>query len=298
MKNGKPIERILQLLFYLNYPFGRTLNDCKSAIFISKSTFYEYLKTLQDLGFFISNIGGKYYLDTTKSSNEWFTKLFHINEEDAYLLSKAIDGLDIAVPKANILKQNLLKVFDRELFAYQLAKQSENSVTKKLIHAIQKHKQVLLVNYYSGNSQTISNRLVEPFKISDSFNMVWCYDVEKQSNRQFKISRISAIKETSFDWEYKPLHKSMPTDIFRNTGELKYTIEIKLNIRSYNLLVEEYPLAERCLKKTGNDTFLLKCKVAKMEGPARFVLGLWDNIQVKGDQEFKNFIYKKIKLFA
>lgn len=295
--SDKPLTKVLKLLFYLNYPFGRTLDECLEAISIKRSTFYEYLKTLKALGFAIENTGGRYQLNIAQTHNEWFTKLFHISDEEAYILSKAIDRLDVSVPRVNNLKQKLIKVFDRELFTYQLSKQSGDNVLNKLISAINNKKQVLLINYHSGNSQTISNRLVEPFKISDSLNLIWCYDIEKQGNRQFKISRISDIKPTPFNWEHKALHDYMPTDIFRNTGPLNHTVNIKLNLRACNLLLEEYPLSERCIETINAQTFILTCKVAKFEGPARFILGLWEDTEVLGDEAFKAFINKKIKFF-
>jgi predicted DNA-binding transcriptional regulator YafY len=295
MKNNKPIERILKLLFYLNNPFGHTLEECIDTLLISKSTFYEYREKLADVGFFIQLENGKYRFDATKSDNSWFTNLLHISDEDAYLFSKAIDKLDISVPKAQSLKNRLLKIFDNGLYAEQIARQSEKNVTAFLIDAIQNQKQVLLCGYHSGNSQTITDRLVEPFQLSDSFNLVWCYDVEKNANRQFKISRIDRVEISPMDWEFKHLHKTTPTDIFRNTGILDKQVEIMLNLRATNLLIEEYPMAEQHLKKQNDRMFLFQCNVAMYVGPCRFVLGLWDDVEIIGDSNFKNFVQQKIR---
>ena len=295
MKNETPIERVLKLLFYLNTPFGYSMDECLIAIDISKSTFYEYLAKLRELGFCIEAEHGKYRLITDKSENEWFTKLFHISEEDAFLFAKAIDKLDISVPKAMRLKQRLLKVFDSGLFAEQLVKQTSNSICNKLIEAIKTEKQVLLCNYHSGNSQTVTNRLVEPFALSDSFNLVWCYDIEKQANRQFKVARIYDVKQMPFKWENRIYHKTTPTDVFRNTGLLDKQIEIKINLRAKNLLIEEYPLAERFVQAIYKGWYGLKCNVALYEGPCRFVLGLWNDIEIVGSNEFIAFVENEIK---
>jgi hypothetical protein len=139
--------------------------------------------------------------------------------------------------------------------------------------------------------------LVEPFEISDSFNLVWCYDVEKQMNKQFKISRINAIDVSPIAFEHKNKHYSMPTDVFRNTGILDKSIEIQLNVRAYNLLIEEYPMAEQFITELEGNAYILQCKVAKWEGPCRFVLGLWDDIKLVGSNDFITFVKNKTKLF-
>jgi predicted DNA-binding transcriptional regulator YafY len=297
MNDNTPLIRILKLLFYLNYPFGRSLNDCLQTLDIKKATFYEYLTKLRSLGFFIDSTIGKYQLISEKSENDWFTKLFHISEEDAYLIGKAIDKLEIDMPRAQHLKQRLLKVFDTGMYADKITRDNENLVSNKLIAAIKSEKQVLLRNYHSGNSQTVTDRLVEPFEISDSFNLVWCYDVEKQMNKQFKISRINAIDVSPIAFEHKNKHCSMPTDVFRNTGILDKSIEIQLNVRAYNLLIEEYPMAEQFITELEGNSYLLQCKVAKWEGPCRFVLGLWDDIKLVGSNDFITFVKNKTKLF-
>jgi predicted DNA-binding transcriptional regulator YafY len=156
-------------------------------------------------------------------------------------------------------------------------------------------KQVLLCNYHSGNSQTFSNRLVEPFALSDSFNLVWCYDLGKHTNRQFKVARISDITTTPLVWENKIYHKTTPSDVFRNTGLLDKQIEIKLNLRAHNLLIKEYPLAERYLRLINKGWYCLKCDVSLYEGPCRFILGLWNDVEIIGSNEFIAFVENKIK---
>ncbi len=298
MKADKPLERVFKLLFYLNTPFGRCKDECLAVLGVSESTFYDYRDKLRGLGFCIVSEGGVYRLDAEASENKWFTSLFHIGEEDAYLIAKAIDRLEVSTPRAQALKNKLLQVFDSSLMAEQLAKQNEDSVRCQLLQAIKERKQVLLCDYHSGKSQTVSDRLVEPFQLDDSFNLLWCYDIEKQANRQFKVSRIGRVEVAAIPREYQKKHQSQPTDIFRNTGVLDKGLSLKLNIRAYNLLIEEYPLAEREVQKQDDGTFLLLCKVAKYEGPARFVLGLWEDVELAGDEGFKDFLAEKMQHFS
>jgi hypothetical protein len=92
------------------------------------------------------------------------------------------------------------------------------------------------------------------------------------------------------------MHRSKPVDIFRNTGDLDKEIHLIMNVRARNLLVEEYPLSGRYLTKIRVDRFGLEVKVAKYEGPGRFVMGLIDDIEVLGDEGFKDFLISKKKM--
>lgn len=137
--------------------------------------------------------------------------------------------------------------------------------------------------------------MVEPFEFKDDFNLIWAFDTELKQNRQFKICRIEDVHETLLPWEYERSHRSKPVDIFRNTGDFSKQIVFRLNLKARNLLIEEYPLSERFLTKIKNNQFVLKAPVAKYEGPARFVLGLAEDIQLAGDEGFLNYLKIKIE---
>ena len=151
----------------------------------------------------------------------------------------------------------------------------------------------MLINYASGNSQTVKNRMVEPFEFKDDFNLIWAFDTGLKQNRQFKICRIEDIQESQLNWEYERSHRSKPVDIFRNTGDLDKHIEFRLNLRAKNLLIEEYPLAEKYLTAIARNQFAFKAPVAKYEGPWRFVLGIAEDIQLIGDEGFLNYLKNK-----
>lgn len=136
--------------------------------------------------------------------------------------------------------------------------------------------------------------MVEPFEFKDDFNLVWAFDTALKQNRQFKVCRIENIQESPLPWEYERQHQSKPIDIFRNTGDLNKQIECALSLKARNLLVEEYPLAERYLTPAGKNQYLLRAMVAKYEGPGRFVMGLTEDIQVKGNEGFRNYLKIKI----
>lgn len=130
--------------------------------------------------------------------------------------------------------------------------------------------------------------MVEPFGFKDDFNLVWAFDTGLKKNRQFKICRIQNIAETLIDWQFAQHHQSLPVDVFRNTGVLKKQVEFGLNLRAHNLLKEKFPLAEKYISAVGSNQFAFNAPVAKYEGPARFVLGIAEDVQLVGHVKQKN----------
>ncbi len=294
-KESSKIERILKLILYLNISFPRSKNECVEYLDITDSTFYEYIKLLRYSCFDIQQKEGQYWIDILNTENKVLANLLHFSEEEAWLIVKAIKQLDVSLPVSARLARKLIKLFNNDQLLSAVIKKQESEILKNIEKAIAQKKQILLINYASGNSYTIKNRLVEPFEFKHEFNLLWAYDIQEQACRQFKISRIEDTELTMLDWKHEHEHRCLPIDVFRNTGELIYPIEFTMTLRAFNLLVEEYPLAEKFCKPLPNGNYLFEATVAKLEGVARFVLGLADEIEVMGNNEFLQFLSEKSK---
>ena len=287
-------HRILRLILFLSNSYNKTKDECTDFLEIKSSAFYSYCNLLQDVGFDLRQKEGKYWIDYLEKGQQVIGNLLHFTEEEAYLLSKSIDSLDEKPGRSANLKQKLVSFLDQDQ-AIEAYLHKEKSVIVNALHkAQQSKKQILLINYASGNSQTVKNRLVEAFEFKDDFNLVWAFDIALQENRQFKICRIEDICESPLPWQYERMHRSLPVDIFRNTGELNKHVEFRLNLRAKNLLIEEYPLAEKYLTAGSNNEFVFKALVAKYEGPGRFVLGIMEDIQLLGEDGFLEYLKIKI----
>jgi len=295
-KETSKIERILKLILFLDVSFPRKREECTDFLQITDSTFYEYIKLLRYSGFDVKQENGLYWIDILNTENTVLAQLLHFNEEEAYLLSRAIKQLDVSLPVAARLYQKLIKLVDGDRLLASVVKKQESEIIKNLEKAITEKKQILLLNYASGNSLTIKDRLVEPFEFKHQFNLLWAYDVQERACRQFKIARIENTQLTSFNWEHAHEHQCLPIDLFRNTGALIYPVQFNMTLRAYNLLIEEYPLAEKQCHKLPNGKYHFDAIIAKHEGAARFVLGLAEDIEVIGNRQFINFLKEKSKI--
>ena len=74
-------------------------------------------------------------------------------------------------------------------------------------------------------------------------------------------------------------------------------VKLKLGRLSYNLLMEEYPLAERCISQIDNDHWMLDTTVANMQGIGRFVVGLMDDIEIIDSPDLEEFLSNYIKRY-
>jgi len=66
-------------------------------------------------------------------------------------------------------------------------------------------------------------------------------------------------------------------------------IMLKLSMRAYLLMREEYPLAQRYLK-TENECYVFSGPVTSHTGIGRFVLGLINEIEVVAPKEFVDYV--------
>lgn len=287
--------RLLRLLFFLSGSYPKTRKECTGFLDIRDSAFFNYCNEIKNIGFSLLQKEGKYWVEANDKPTQMLANLLHFSEEEAYILAKSIDGIEGHTIPAIRLKQKLVAFLNHDKAVEAYLKKEKPEIVLVLNKTIKNKKQVLLVNYASGNSQTVRDRRVEPFEFKDDFNLVWAFDIDIKKNRQFKICRIEDVYQTPFDWEFERLHQSSPVDVFHNTGELNKQVEFELNLRAHNLLAEEYPLAEKFITEVSTNRFLFNAPVAKYEGPGRFVLGIAEDIRLVGDEGFLDFVKEKIK---
>lgn len=290
--------RLLRLLFFLSGSYPKTRKECTDFLDIRDSAFFNYCNEIKNIGFNLLQKEGKYWVEAEDKPTQMLANLLHFSEEEAYILAKSIDAIEGHTIPARRLKQKLVAFLNLDKAVEAYLKKEKQEMVSELNNAIRNKKQVLLVNYASGNSQTVRNRRVEPFEFKDDFNLVWAFDIDIKKNRQFKICRIEDVYQTPFSWEFERLHHSEPVDVFRNTGELNKHVEFELNLRARNLLTEEYPLAEKYITEVASNRFLFNAPVAKYEGPGRFVLGVAEDIRLIGNEGFVSFLKEKISFYS
>ncbi|MDI3527949.1 MAG: hypothetical protein PWR03_2133 [Tenuifilum sp.] len=290
------IETILRLMQML-IGNRRTTRELANKLGCNVRTVQRYINQLRNAHFVVeSRQRGIYYLSTSRGPLKDISDLIHFSDEEAYILQKAIDSIDDNTTLKQNLKQKLYNIYNYVELADVVVHPEQGEVVQNLISAIDEHLCVELVDYRSANSNKVSNRLVEPFAFTTNYQQVWCFEHESQKSKLFKVARIGKVRILKDKpWIDETKHIKPHIDIFRIAGERYISnARLLLNIRSYNLLVEEYPLAEEYITQQSDNEYLLDAPLCSYEGVCRFILGLFNDIKVLGDKNLINHLNQKI----
>lgn len=284
------IERMLRLMKLMSGNENYTITELSKKLDMSYRTVYRYIETFKASGFVVSKVRTNVYkIGKMPRSHVDMKNLIYFSEEEAYIINDIINGLH----DSNQLKSGLMKKLSAIYSCTSIADyvhSAETSVKiEKLGQAIREKKKVILKAYESANSQEISDRFIEPFEFTTNCLDVWAYDIEKCENKVFKISRIGEVVIIDDVWNHTERHQKSITDCFRISGFVQTPVKLELSIRAKNLLLEEYPLAEKDIRNVDRK-WLLETKVSGMEGVGRFVIGLAGDIKVIDSPELNAYI--------
>lgn len=284
------IERMLRLMKMLTANTLYSVDDVAERLGMSRRTVYRYIDTFREAGFVIKKSGNRIRLDKESPHFKDISQLVHFTEEEAAILKRAIESID----DTNLLKQNLKRklysVYDNKILADIVVRGDNATTVRRLIEAIEQRRQVVLRDYRSAHGGAVRDRRVEPFAFTANYVQAWCYDTESDSCKLFKLSRIGSVELLDDEWRNADRHVEGFIDIFRMNGDRRRPVRLRLGLMARNLLIEEYPLAEKHLTAAGERRWILDTEVADYAGVARFVAGLLDDIEIVDTPELDLYI--------
>ena len=284
------IERMLRLMRLLAGNTNYTIDELAEKLDMSYRTIYRYIDTFKSSGFAVSKLYGNVYkLGKMPKRAPDFEKLIYFSEEEAYIVNSLIDNLDQTNNIKVNLKRKLATIYNSTSIAEYIDKKSNSANIRALSEAIKNKQKVRLKDYESAKSETVKDRLVEPFAFSTNLIDVWAYDVRDLHNKVFKISRIGEVETLDEDWEFEGSHRRYSTDVFRMSGKSAKTVKLRLGLRAKNLLLEEYPLAAKDLTRNGRH-WILETGVYDYAGVCRFYLGLAEDIEIVDSPELEDYV--------
>lgn len=283
------MEKPLRMLMLLSGSRSYSRNEIAEKFSISERSVYRYINNIENSGFVVDRSQGRYRLVRNRSTTKTLKHLLHFSEEEAFLLFRALTLLDKNTHESNRLIKKLHALYDFKALS-NFKNSSDLEKINKLGKAIQNRNRTILHQYRSSNTGIISDRKVEPFSFMEDYQAIWCFDPEDQTNKQFKISRIKRVEILDEKWNHHHKHQIPFTDAFRmSAAKILTTVELVLSLKAYNLLREEYPLAEQFIKPEKN-RYRLRIPVADFHGIGRFVLGLPGETEVVGSPDFIRFL--------
>ena len=270
-----------------------TIQQLAERFDTSQRTIYRYIHLLEEVDFLIEkDFQNRYFIIT--SEDEPTQTLFSI--EEMKLIKKLIQSGTDDNPLKNTLLKKLALNSELDSVPRLFVKARLSKLVDELAIAIKNKQQVVLKNYHSANSNEIRDRMVEPIHFGDNYHSVMALDTQDKVCKQFKMDRIGEVIQVQKAYQFGDLHKSTNTDIFGFTGDAHIWITLKLGMRAYLLMREEFPLSIPYLQKQ-EDHYVFHGPVANFEGIGRFVLGLIEEVTIISPEDFKGFIDRKIVSF-
>jgi predicted DNA-binding transcriptional regulator YafY len=292
--NGKSdqakIVKLLRLMKLLTGNVSQTIDQLALEMGITPRTVYRYIDDIREAGFVVNKLYGNVFaMGKMARGLTDFNKLVYFTEEEAFLAAKMIEGIDNNNALKRDLQRKLASVYDSTSIANYIDNVANAANIEALGDAIKHKKQAVLKQYESAHSNEAKDRLVEPIEFTANMIDIWTYDVDKRENRMFKVMRIHDVEVTDADWTFEVDHKVPKPDVFRMTGSLEERVVLQLDTRAKSLLLEEFPLAEKDLKREDGKWFL-KTTIHSLEGVGRFVIGLAADVKIIEGESLRNYI--------
>ena len=274
-----------------------SIDDLASKMGTTTRSIYRYIDTLRGAGLVVTKLyGNVYQMGKMSSTFPNLAKYIYFTEEEAYILNNMIENLSATNTLKKDLKRKLYSVYDCTSIANYTERCNNAPNIEALVSARKEKLQVVLRNYSSGHSNVTRDRIVEPFDFTAEMIDVWAWDVDAGQNRIFKIARIDEVEILPNSWQHESDHRRLNVDVFRMSGEGAIPVKLRLNTRAKDLLVEEFPMADKDIKKEGK-TWLLDTTVTCLEGIGRFVIGLAADVKIVEGDELKEYVKKYDKLY-
>ena len=291
------VERMLRLMQFLTGNVNYTLDEICERLDLSRRTMFRYLDTFKSAGFSVQRIGeGRYRLATMRRSDVDLSKIVYFTEEEAYVVNRLIDALDNTNAMKQGLRRKLAAVYDSTDIDNYIDKKENSVHIGALADAIREGKKVVLKDYSSSHTNATKDYAVEPFKFNTNYIDIWAFDTADGLNKRFKVARIGGVEILDEPWEHAEQHQEEPMDSFRIHGSAPVHVKLRMHLIAKNLLLEEYPLAEKEVYQEPDGTWYYEGDVRGMDGVGRFVLGLPAYVDVLEGDPLKDYLREQAEI--
>lgn len=274
-----------------------TIHQLAERFDTSDRTIYRYLNLLEEVDFLVEkDFENRYFIIT--SDDDPSQSQFSV--EETRLIKKLIVAGAQDNPLKNILLKKLALNSEIDTMPRLFLQARLGKFVDQLAESIKNKKQVILKNYHSANSNEIRDRVVEPIHFGDNYQSIIALDTQDKICKQFKLERIAEVLQQDSPFQFEEIHQKNQSDIFGMTGDSDTWITLRLGMRAYLLLREEFPLSIPYIQKD-DDHYSFHAPVSNFEGASRFILGLLDEVRIVAPGSLTEFVRKKIreqKLFA
>ena len=294
MRHDK-LERELDLLLLLTENRHYDVETLCRRLAISRRMFYYYLESFRDWGFIVEKSGRCYSIDRESPYLKRLFETINFTEEEALTMLSILNKVGEENALAQRIRYKLNRFYDFHILDNPALRERVAHCVSVLYDAIKRKRVVKIMDYASPHSDTVSDRVVEPFLLLNDNNDVRCHELSSGQNKTFKLSRMRDVIMLDLSWSHEARHKQVFTDIFMFSGEERFPVAVRLDRLAYQVFVEEYPRATHAVTPEDSAHYVLRTEVVSYRGIGRFVLGLYDHVEVLGDEGFQAYVRETLR---
>jgi predicted DNA-binding transcriptional regulator YafY len=271
MLNQHKILRVFQLITYLQEKPNKAVGQLATFLETTERTVYRYLDLLRECGFDLhKDANQRFYIEKEDGDG------IHFSNEEAQFLKELV----LSAGKHSKLKDVVLsKIYtgsELSLVAGHLIHAKNGKIIERLTRAMMNKEQVTLKKYQSINTETISDRVVEPFGFTENYQTVMAFEPASKKNKTYNIDRIGSVEFSAQSFQFEKNHEQQVTDAFGFSFSGKqHKIDVELTLKEYLLLKDEYPLTIPFIKYNAvSKNYRLLITVNDPRPIERFIKGL------------------------
>lgn len=287
-------DRQLRLMVLLTQNHTLTVEAISEQLQMSKRSIYRYIDAFRAMGFNVVKEGSRYRIDHSSPFFRQITDRIHFTDDEAITINQVLNSVYDNSPQVRHLREKLSALYDFKVLARHGIDDHIARNLSVLYEAVQQERVAVLHDYSSPNSGRQCDRIVEPYLFLSENSEVRCFEVTTGMNKTFKISRAASVELLDLLWTHKKEHQPFHTDLFHFSGDRLYRIRLLMGRLATSLLLEETPAAESQITLQDDGRWLLDTEVCSFKGAGRFVLGLFDDIEVVDSPEFQNYLNQRI----
>jgi predicted DNA-binding transcriptional regulator YafY len=271
MLNQHKILRVLQFISFLEQEPSKTVVQLASILDTTERTVYRYLDLVKECGFDVQRDKiNRFFIVNNRSNGIRFT-----TEEADYLKQLVLTNGRKSKLKDAVLSKIYLSS-EATIVAGHLINAKNGQIVERLSNAIASKEQVILKKYQSINSETISDRVVEPFGFTDNYSTVMAFEPASLKNKLFNIDRIASVEFNNQKCLFESEYEQQILDVFgfAFSGE-KHPVHLELPLKQYLLLKNDFPMTIPHFKfNAKKDVYELTIEVNNLAPVERFLSGL------------------------
>lgn len=286
-------ERQLRILELLVGNSFLSVEEISNRLSLSRRTVYRYISFFKDAGFDVTNENGIYRIELSSPFIKRMTEKVRFSGNEMETMRLLLEQADASNPAVQNLKTRFRNIYGTQFLSdVKVDKRTAYNVGK-LYEAMAKKRKVLIRDYSSAHSSSVTNRLVEPFKFVHNDTEIRCYEIESQQCKTFKIARMQGEVEIMNEaWDFTNKHLAYYTDIFGFSGEKQIRIKLRLGKLAVSILKEEYGVEEWQLVIDDDSHWIYSTYICAYEGVGRFVLGLIQDIDIIDSPGLKEYLLR------